>query len=109
MINYGAGVVDTDYHGNVGIILFNFGTSDLEVNIGDCIAHLILERISMTLVAKVEKLLTETQRGKGGFGSTSVNEEEEKLVVMVEEDTERKVQRMISPSDLGREQAPMGP
>ena len=35
MIDCGAGVVDADYRGNIGIILFNFGQTDFEVNIGD--------------------------------------------------------------------------
>mmetsp|Transcript_9120 Transcript_9120/g.16128 ORF Transcript_9120/g.16128 Transcript_9120/m.16128 type:complete len:140 (-) Transcript_9120:23-442(-) len=35
MIDCGAGVVDADYRGNVGVVLFNFGPSDFEVNLGD--------------------------------------------------------------------------
>ena len=35
MINCGAGVVDAEYRGNVGVVLFNFGPSDFEANLGD--------------------------------------------------------------------------
>ena len=73
MIDCGAGVVDADYRGNVGVVLFNFGQSDFEVNVGDRIAQLILEQISMVPALKVEEL-TETERGVGGFGSTGVSE-----------------------------------
>lgn len=43
----GAGVVDADYRGNVGVILFNLGDSDFQVRTGDRIAQLILERITL--------------------------------------------------------------
>ena len=46
-IDVGAGVVDFDYRGNVGVILFNFSDIDFEVKRGDRIAQLIVERISM--------------------------------------------------------------
>ncbi len=41
-----AGVIDYDYRGNVGVILFNFGTEVFKVNKGDRIAQLICERIA---------------------------------------------------------------
>lgn len=74
MIDCGAGVVDADYRGNVGVVLFNFGPEAFAVKIGDRVAQLILEQISMVPAVKVEEL-TETQRGEGGFGSTGVSEE----------------------------------
>ena len=64
-------MVDADYRGNVGVVLFNFGTEDFHVEIGDRIAQLILEQISMVPAVKVDEL-TETERGVGGFGSTGV-------------------------------------
>lgn len=47
MIDVGAGVIDFDYRGPVGIVLFNHGSEDFQVNKGDRIAQLILERICM--------------------------------------------------------------
>ena len=52
------------------MVLFNFGHEDFHVYIGDRITQLILERISMVHAVQVDEL-TETQRGVGGFGSTS--------------------------------------
>ena len=74
-IDCGAGVVDADYRGNVGVVLFNFGTEDFVVEVGDRIAQLILEKINMAPVVEVEEL-TETERGAGGFGSTGVKDAE---------------------------------
>ena len=42
-IDVGAGVIDSDYHGEIGVILFNFGNEDFVVNMGDKIAQLIFE------------------------------------------------------------------
>jgi len=71
-IDTGAGVIDYDYRGNVGVILFNHGETDFEVKRGDRIAQLILERISMADAVEVQEL-SETTRGEGGFGSTGVS------------------------------------
>ncbi|UZJ54207.1 hypothetical protein CBS101457_003527 [Exobasidium rhododendri] len=68
-IDTGAGVIDSDYRGLLGVILFNFGSEDFAVKPGDRIAQLILERIETPEVEVVEDL-DETTRGAGGFGST---------------------------------------
>jgi len=103
MIDTGAGVVDADYRGPVGVVLFNFGTSDFTIDKGDRIAQLILEKISMVEAVKVEEL-SDTARGSGGFGSTGVksssiataaDDDAEKLE---EDGPEKKVQRVISPT-----------
>eukprot|EP00551_Chaetoceros_affinis_P017182 CAMPEP_0203715006 /NCGR_PEP_ID=MMETSP0091-20130426/71375_1 /ASSEMBLY_ACC=CAM_ASM_001089 /TAXON_ID=426623 /ORGANISM="Chaetoceros affinis, Strain CCMP159" /LENGTH=329 /DNA_ID=CAMNT_0050593091 /DNA_START=164 /DNA_END=1153 /DNA_ORIENTATION=- len=70
-IDVGAGVVDADYRGPVGVVLFNFGNEDFVVEKGDRVAQLILERISMAEAVEVEEL-GQTERGEGGFGSTGV-------------------------------------
>jgi dUTP pyrophosphatase len=71
MIHVGAGVVDADYRGEVGVVVFNHGTEDFEVAQGDRVAQLILEKIAMLQCEEVESLDT-TARGAGGFGSTGV-------------------------------------
>ena len=43
-IDIGAGVIDSDYRGEIGVILFNFGDEDFMVNMGDKIAQLIFEK-----------------------------------------------------------------
>eukprot|EP01035_Chromulina_nebulosa_P018033 gene18033-23675_t len=70
-IDVGAGVVDYDYRGNVGVILFNHGEDDFVINPGDRIAQLILEKISMASAIEVNEL-EDTERGEGGFGSTGI-------------------------------------
>eukprot|EP00731_Ephydatia_muelleri_P017829 Em0010g927a len=68
-IDVGAGVIDRDYRGNVGVVLFNLGKQEFHVKKGDRIAQLVLERVCTPTVEEVEEL-TETDRGAGGFGST---------------------------------------
>lgn len=70
-IDVGAGVVDADYRGNVGVVLFNFGETDLEVVAGDRIAQLILERVHLPSIQEVDDLPV-SSRGTDGFGSTGV-------------------------------------
>ncbi|KAJ7401239.1 Deoxyuridine 5'-triphosphate nucleotidohydrolase, mitochondrial [Pitangus sulphuratus] len=67
-----AGVIDEDYRGNVGVVLFNFGKETFEVKKGDRIAQLICERIYYPELEEVEAL-DDTDRGEGGFGSTGKN------------------------------------
>ncbi|PWN51790.1 putative dUTP pyrophosphatase [Violaceomyces palustris] len=68
-IDVGAGVIDSDYRGLLGVLLFNFGESDFAINEGDRIAQLVIERIATPEVEEVDSL-DETVRGAGGFGST---------------------------------------
>ncbi|CAE7811099.1 DUT, partial [Symbiodinium microadriaticum] len=70
-LDVGAGVVDYDYRGSVGVVLFNHSEEDFPISRGDRIAQLILERISMADIKEVEELVA-TERGEGGFGSTGV-------------------------------------
>jgi len=71
-IDVGAGVIDSDYRGNVGVILFNHSDQDFVVKPGDRVAQLILERIAVAEVEETEDL-DQTARGEGGFGSTGVS------------------------------------
>ena len=70
-LDVGAGVIDADYTGNIGVILFNHTDTDFKVEPGMRIAQLILEKIYMLDVEEVEDL-DATERGAGGFGSTGV-------------------------------------
>ena len=70
-IDVGAGVVDHDYRGEVGVVLFNHGDQDFVVKMGDRIAQLILEKIDTPPVEEVQGL-DSTVRGSGGFGSTGI-------------------------------------
>nr|ADE77591.1 unknown [Picea sitchensis] len=70
-IDVGAGVIDADYRGPVGVILFNHSDQDFEIKAGDRIAQLITEKILTPQVLEVYDL-DSTFRGVGGFGSTGV-------------------------------------
>ena len=63
------GTIDSDYRGEIKVIIYNHGNKDFPVNNGDRIAQMIL-----TPVVKMEleeaNDLPETIRGEGGFGST---------------------------------------
>lgn len=70
-IDVGAGVIDEDYRGDVGVILFNHSDVVFKINRGDRIAQLICEKIIRPVV--IEKAtLDDTERGENGFGSTGV-------------------------------------
>lgn len=70
-IDVGAGVIDADYNGEVGVVMFNFSDQEFVVKTGDRIAQLIIERISMAPVVVVDNI-EDTKRGAGGFGSTGI-------------------------------------
>ena len=81
-IDVGAGVVDADYRGDVGVVLFNHGDQDFPVKMGDRIAQLILERIDTPPVKEVQDL-TGTVRGVSGFGSTGIESGKQEMILVV--------------------------
>ena len=67
-IHVGAGVIDFDYRGNIGIVIFNHLDKPFQINIGDRIAQLIIEKICTPKLVKVQDF-DETERVITGFGS----------------------------------------
>ena len=65
----GVGTIDSDYRGEIGVPLINWGTEPFTVNDGDRIAQLVVARCEKVEFVVVDEL-TETERGIGGFGST---------------------------------------
>jgi dUTP pyrophosphatase len=65
-------VIDADYRGNVGVILFNHSDEPFAVAWGDRIAQLICERVYLPALEEL-RALDATERGEGGFGSTGKN------------------------------------
>lgn len=63
------GTIDSDYRGELKVILINLGDFPFEVRRGDRIAQLVLAPVVRATWLEVEEL-DETQRGEGGFGST---------------------------------------
>ena len=65
------GTVDADYRGEIGVILVNLSNEEFIINDGERIAQLVIakhERVNWKEVT----ILSETERGSGGFGSTGV-------------------------------------
>ena len=67
----GIGTIDSDYRGDIGVILINWGDEDFVIENGD--------RIAQMVIAKYERVewetaddLSATERGSGGFGHTGV-------------------------------------
>jgi len=63
------GTIDSDYRGEIKIILFNHGSSEFIINNKDRIAQMILTPVNKMELEEVE-ILPSSLRGKGGFGST---------------------------------------
>lgn len=63
------GVIDSDYMGELKVVLHNISGHDYTVNPGDRIAQLVLMPVAMAEIEEVEEL-EQTTRGSGGFGST---------------------------------------
>ena len=63
------GTIDSDYRGEIKIILMNFGKEDFEINPGDRIAQLVLAKTYKADFVESKKLKL-TDRGDGGFGHT---------------------------------------
>lgn len=65
----GIGTIDSDYRGEIGVILINLGQEAYTINRGDRIAQLVIvkyERVEFELVSDLDS----TERGEGGFGHT---------------------------------------
>lgn len=65
------GTVDADYRGEVGVILVNLSNDDFVINDGERIAQMVIAKYEQAVWEEVE-VLSETDRGAGGFGSTGV-------------------------------------
>ena len=75
--NYGVtilntpGTIDSDYRGEIKVILINLGAVDFTVNSGDRIAQMVIAPVTQADF-KLADNLSETERGAGGFGSTGI-------------------------------------
>lgn len=66
------GTIDSDYRGEVAVILINLGTEPFEIARGDRIAQAVIAPVSQARLIEV-KTLGRTTRGPGGFGSTGID------------------------------------
>lgn len=65
------GTVDSDYRGEVKVLLINLGDAPWEIQRGERIAQLIFQRVERATLVEVA-VLGNTRRGAGGFGSTGI-------------------------------------
>lgn len=66
------GTVDSDYRGEIKVILINLSSEEQMIQHGDRIAQMIISKVEKAKWEVVQEL-NETQRGEGGFGHTGVN------------------------------------
>ena len=71
-IHVGAGIIDPDYTGEVKVLLLNLGHKPFQVSSGEAIAQLILEKISIPVLHRVD-ILPSTKRGDRGCGLPKSN------------------------------------
>jgi dUTP pyrophosphatase len=73
----GPGTIDSDYRGELGVILMNWGKDRFLIRPGDRIAQIVFQRVPRARVAWTEEL-PESARGAGGFGHTGTRPAEER-------------------------------
>jgi dUTP pyrophosphatase len=66
------GTIDADYRGEVGVILINLSNEAFVINDGDRIAQMVFSKVKQAKWIEAD-VLSETERGEGGFGSTGKN------------------------------------
>ena len=63
------GTIDADYRGEIGIILINLSNEPFEINHGERICQMVINRVEQVTWNQVENLV-DSERGAGGFGHT---------------------------------------
>ncbi|MFQ5673815.1 MAG: dUTP diphosphatase [Nitrospinales bacterium] len=70
-IDCGAGVIDSQYRGEVRVLLFNHSDQDVLIKKGDRVAQLLVQKVESAVFVPVDSL-DDTSRGEAGFGSTGL-------------------------------------
>ena len=65
------GTIDSDYRGEIGVVIINHGDEPFDIERGDRIGQLVFQQVTDVIFVN-EELFDETERGEGGFGSTLV-------------------------------------
>lgn len=68
------GTIDPDYRGELKVIVFNLGTAPVPIRRGDRIAQLVFARFETPVLEEAD-IISATERGAGGFGSTGAGRE----------------------------------
>lgn len=67
----GPGTIDSDYRGEIGVLLINFGKEPFIIRNGDRIAQLVISRVFRPILTEVDELPS-SDRQEGGFGHTGI-------------------------------------
>jgi dUTP pyrophosphatase len=67
----GPGTIDSDYRGEIGVLLINFGKEPFTIRNGERIAQMVISRVFRSIFVEVDDL-PPTQREEGGFGHTGI-------------------------------------
>lgn len=67
----GIGTIDSDYRGEVKVILINLSNEDVTIKDGDRIAQIVFMKVEKPKIVEV-KSISDTERGSGGFGHTGI-------------------------------------
>jgi len=105
-IGIGGGVIDTDYTGEVKVIMMNHGKKSYQIQEGDRIAQMIIEKIDTSGMMEVDNL-QKTDRGNKGFGSTDLSPKrtiavEQVQPIMCQVYANTRENRLFSENDIGR-------
>jgi dUTP pyrophosphatase len=63
------GTIDSDYRGEIKVILINHGDEDFKISVGDRVAQAVITKVELVDFEEVHEL-SESERGSNGFGST---------------------------------------
>jgi dUTP pyrophosphatase len=67
----GPGTIDSDYRGEIGVLLINFGNEAFTIRNGDRIAQMVISQVFQPILEEVDDL-PPTRRQEGGFGHTGI-------------------------------------
>ena len=70
------GTIDSDYRGEIGVLLINLSDTPFVINAGERIAQMVVARHEQAELIEVEEL-DDTERGAGGYGHTGVNKQQQ--------------------------------
>jgi dUTP pyrophosphatase len=67
------GTIDSDYRGEIGVIMINWGKRPFEIARGDRIAQILITQVYRAEIKEVAEELDLTDRGEGGFGHSGID------------------------------------
>jgi len=105
-IGIGGGVIDANYTGEIKVIMMNHGKKSYQVQEGDLIAQMIIEKIDMSGMMEVDHVQI-TNRGNKGFGSTDLSPKrtitvEQVQPIMCQLYADSRENRLFSENDIGQ-------